>query len=52
MSHGRSRGGGIGFAYVLLGFVVGAATENTASMVSFFIACVLLLLFKFAGSRH
>jgi len=47
----RHRGGGIGFAYVLIGFVVGVATENRASEIAFAAAVVLMFLFKFVGRR-
>ncbi len=43
----RRAGGGVGIAYVLLGFVVGCATENRAAEVAFGLAvamCFLLVI--------
>lgn len=52
MGRHRGRGGGgIGLGFALIGFMVGVATENIASEVSFVIAIVLMFVFKFGGRR-
>ncbi len=43
----RRGGGGVGFAYAFIGFIVGCATENTAAEIAFGLAvamCFLLVI--------